>query len=104
MKTTIALLAVILLSGCAQLNEWTNAKTLPELIAEAQITGDWSRVERREAKIANMSDYDKAVLVCRSMKPTKILHCRTTGTRLRLDECSCQRRSDVMDSIPAFRR
>jgi len=101
MKTTIALLVVILLSGCiAQLNELTNAKTLPELRAEARITGDWSRVERREAKIANMSDYDKAVLVCRSMKPTRMLYCKTTGTRLRLDECSCQFRRDVMDTMP----
>ena len=46
MKTVIALGIALLLLGCAPM------PSLEELEAEAEVTGDWSAVEQREAMLA----------------------------------------------------
>ena len=80
MKGLIGLVAVLLLCACAE------RKTLRELEVEALQTGDWSAVERREKKMAELQAKREA-----NCKPNQTLVCETLASTSR---CYCIMKHD----------
>ena len=80
MKIIVAV--VLLLVSC------TPMPTLEELESEATMTGDWSRVEKRERIIRDRLAYDAAVQYCKEFD--KILLCHTRGVKINVaSDCGC---------------
>ncbi len=73
---SLAVVLLFLLIGCAA------RPPLEELVAEAELTGDWSAVEQYKRMNKNMNRIDGDP-VC---KNGLILKCRTKG---KLDDCAC---------------
>ena len=66
----------------------TPQPTIEELEAEAAITGDWTKVERRERVIRDRLAYDAAVQYCKEFD--KILLCYTKGVHIDVEtDCGC---------------
>lgn len=75
MRTMGIVLALCLLGGCGSYH------TLEELEQEALLTGDWSKVERRERILANRAA--RARLTCPG---GYIRYCESHGLQ---DRCTC---------------
>ena len=73
MRGLIALGALLLLGGCAEM------QTLEELEMLAAKTGDWSAVEKRERRRARTAPICPAgyIAICESMGPMKRCGCMT---------------------------
>ena len=68
--------------------------TLEELESEATMTGDWSRVEKRERIIRDRLAYDAAVQYCKEFD--KILLCYKRGVRVDVQtDCGCVKPENI---------
>ena len=84
----LALILLPLLFACAP------QMTLEELEDEAMVTGDWSRVEARERKIAQKNAEDYASYLCNSSG--LLYYCEVSGLERR---CSCQDKRAVNEIL-----
>ena len=83
----IAVLSTVVIVGCSAY------QTLQELEDEAIVTGDWARVERREAREKPKKDLADAAAYCKAQG--MILVCTPRGARAQLDDCACYTRRDL---------
>ena len=94
MRTTIwtrnlaALMACLLLSSACAL-------PMEQLVNEALMTGDWSKVENREAALSRRQVREQSLKCERS----EVGFCTTKG-RLKKRVCTCELYSDVENALP----
>lgn len=85
MKQLAVILALVALSGCA-------SQSLEELREEALVTGDWSRVERWEAKLERDAQWAAATKHCKALAGKYTLVCNNSTQSVTFDvrtDCSC---------------
>jgi hypothetical protein len=85
MKLIAIPLALLMLVGCAPYH------TLEELEVEAQLTGDWTKVEARERRVQAKQARKELVAACDELK--MIVYCEYRGGD---KDCGCVRRSEAM--------
>jgi hypothetical protein len=79
------IISAIILNGCA-------GQSLEEMRDQAMITGDWSAVEKREARIEERLKWERAALACKEQNKT--LYCEHRGKR-DIRNCGCVDRADL---------
>ncbi len=81
----LLVIALLFVTGCGAI------QTLEELEAEANTTGDWSKVERREYRLSYRDRKDKAAKICNDQNLILFCDNRYQRGRFDIDHCVCAR-------------
>lgn len=87
MRLRILTALLILLVGCVAY------KTLEDLYDEAAITGDYSRIDSREAVTDTKAQLDSMSRICREAR--RVLICEPRGVRTKPEDCGCGSLKDI---------
>lgn len=85
MRGIVMIFALCVLAGCS------TGPTLEQLEAEALVTGDWSRVEQREARIARRKQ--RSGIACPS---GMVGYCKTFMSDM---QCSCVSQQSIYSML-----